>query len=398
MAVSNDYVYLDWAATTPLCEEAARAMAPYMVAGALNIAAGGNANSLHTPGRDAYSALEDARRSIARDLGAKRPAEIVFTSGATESDNTAIVELSQAAVDARNHKQGGIFTPHIITTTIEHEAILAPCERMEKRGYRVTYLVPDKRGFVSPEALAAAIDVDTVLVSVQMANSEVGAVQPIAELARVAHAHGALMHTDATQALGKVAIDLDALGVDAASFSAHKLCGPKGVGALYVRAKTPWRAFMLGGGQESGRRSGTQNVCGIVGFAAACHAAVGMQPAECERLTALRDKLYAEFGALAGVSVTVQVDAGSDAYLPNIVHVLVDKFESETMILRLDAEGFGVSGGSACSSHSLEPSHVLKALGVSADRAYGALRISMGRYTTEDDIDRFIEAFTRCIA
>ena len=262
-------------------------------------------------------------------------------------------------------------------------------------GWRVTYLDPDKQGFVSVDSLQTALNDETVMVSVQMANSEVGSIQPIAELAGAAHAKGALFHTDATQALGKTLVDVRALGVDAASFSAHKICGPKGVGALYLKARTPMSEFLGGGGQEEGRRSGTQNVCGIVGFAAACHAACSMLEEESIRLAVLRDRLYAELSAVPGVTATVDVSVGS--FLPNIVQVIVDGFESETLVLRLDMMGFGVSGGSACSSHSLSPSHVLRAMGISADRAYGALRISMGRYTTSDDIEAFIAALKSCL-
>ena len=240
--------------------------------------------------------------------------------------------------------------------------------------------------------MEAALDADTVLVSVQAANSEVGSIQPIADLARVAHDHAALFHTDAVQALGKARVNLQELDVDAASFSAHKVGGPKGVGALYLRARTPFHAYAIGGGQEGGRRSGTQNVAGIVGFAAAVHAATAMQEAEAARLRVLRDRLYERLGAIDAVEATVDVVPGSEDFLPNIVHVLVDGLESETLILRFDMQGFGVSGGSACSSHSLEPSHVLRSLGIDADRAHGALRISMGRYTDEADVEAFAVA------
>ncbi len=398
ITVPADYIYLDCAATTPLCEEAAQAMALYFVPGRANIALGGNANSLHAPGRAAFEAMEQARRSIAADLNASRPNEIIFTSGATESDNAALLGVAVAAADARRRASGksvSDFTPHFITTSIEHEAVLVPAKKLESTGWRVTYLDPDKQGFVSVDSLQAALSDETVMVSVQMANSEVGSIQPIAELASATHAKGALFHTDATQALGKIPVDVRALDVDAASFSAHKICGPKGVGALYLKARTPMSEFLGGGGQEEGRRSGTQNVCGIVGFAAACHAACSMLQKESTRLAGLCDRLYAELSAVPGVTPTVDVSKGS--FLPNIVHVIVDGFESETLVLRLDMMGFGVSGGSACSSHSLSPSHVLRAMGVSADRAYGALRISMGRYTTSNDIEAFVVALKSCL-
>ena len=396
--IPDPYVYLDWAATAPLCEEAATAMEPYQVPGAVNLLVGANANSLHAPGRAAFEALELARRSIAQDLRASRPNEIVFTSGATEADNAALIGLAEASVAARNQREGGTFVPHVIVSSIEHDAVLMPARRLQARGWRVTYLDPDAGGFIHPEALARALDADTVLVSIQMANGEMGAVNHIAKLAALAHEAGALFHTDAVQALGKVPVDLVALGVDAASFSAHKVCGPKGIGALYLRARTPFRAFLEGGGQEDGRRSGTQNVAAVVGFAAACHAAVSLQEAESARERVLRDGLYAALGALEGIDATVDVPAGSTDYLPNIVHVLARGLESETLVLRLDMKGFGVSGGSACSSHSLEPSHVLRSLGIDSDRAYGALRVSFGRYTSQADLDAFAAALASCLS
>ena len=397
-SVASDYVYLDYAATAPLCEEAAAAMAPYQVPGRANLAVGGNANSLHAPGRAAFAALEGARKSLARDLGARRPDEIVFTSGATEADDAAVLGLAQAAAAARRRSGAGDFAPHVITTAVEHDAVLAPAKRLEAQGFRVTRLAPNRQGFIEVRALEAALDESTVLVSVQAANSEVGSIQPIAELARATHAAGALFHTDAVQALGKAPVNLQELDVDAASFSAHKVGGPKGVGALYLRSRIPFEAYAIGGGQENGRRSGTQNVAGVAGFAAAAHAAVEAQELEAARLRALRDKLYAALSATDGVEATVDVEPGSADFLPNIVHVLVSGLESETLILRFDMQGFGVSGGSACSSHSLEPSHVLRSLGIDADRAHGALRISMGRYTTEADIDAFIEATAKSLA
>ncbi len=394
MAFSNDYVYLDYAATAPLCEEAAEAMAPYSQPGRANMAVGGNANSLHTPGRAAFAALEGARRSIALDLGASRPDEVVFTSGATEADDAAVIGIAHAAAD-RRRREG--FVPHVIVSAIEHDAVLAPARRLESEGFAVTRLRPNRQGFIECPVLEEALREDTVLVSIQAANSEVGSLQPIADLTRVAHEGGALMHTDAVQALGKTPLRLAAMGVDAASFSAHKVGGPKGVGALYLKARTPFEPIMLGGGQESGRRSSTQNVAGAMGFAAACRAACGAQEAEAARLRVLRDRLYRAFATVEGIAATVDVEPGSESFLPNVVHVLADGLESETLILRFDMRGFGVSGGSACSSHSLEPSHVLRALGIDGDRAAGALRISMGRYTTEHDVEAFISAIEPCL-
>ena len=395
--VPDDYTYLDWAATSPLGEEAAQAMAPYLQPGPANYKLGMNANSLHAPGRAAFEAMELARRQVSADLGASRPNEIVFTSGATEADNAALLGIAHAEAARRRARQGKGFVPRVVTTEIEHEAVLEPARRLAAEGFEVVRVKPDRQGFVGPDALQGALTDATVLVSVQMANSEVGSVQPIAELARIAHGQGALFHTDATQALGKVPVDLGSLGVDAASFSAHKICGPKGVGLLYLKARTPFQAQMLGGGQEDGRRSTTQNPCGIAGFAAALHAAAENVGPESARLRELRDWLYGRLSSIEGVRATVSVSQGSADYLPNIVHVLVSGYESETLVLRLDMKGFGVSGGSACASHSLEPSHVLRALGIAADDAYGSLRVSMGRYTTRDDVERFADALESCI-
>ncbi len=388
----DTYVYLDYAATAPLTEEVAAAMAPYQVGGRENILVNANANSLHTPGRKAFAALEAARKTVATALGATRPTEIIFTSGATEADDTAIIGLALGAQEALRLKGALPQTPHVIVSAIEHDAVLAPAHKLETLGFRVTRLGVDAHGFVEVRALEEALCDDTVLVSVQAANSEVGSIQPIAQLAALTHAHGALFHTDAVQALGKAPVNVNAWDVDAASFSAHKLGGPKGVGILYLRARTPFEPYMLGGGQESGLRSGTQNVAGVVGCAAAVFDAQSLQEVESARLRPLRDYLYAELTRLDGVDATVEVEPGSYDFLPNIVHVLVQGLESETLILRLDMLGFGVSGGSACSSLSLEPSHVLRAMGVSTDRAREALRISMGRYTTEEDVHRFVDA------
>lgn len=391
------YVYLDYSATTPLCEEACAAMAPYQVPGRANLAVNANANSLHGPGRDAFMAMEQARKDLAGVIGAKRPSEVVFTCGATESDNAALLGIAHAVSEAKRKKAKGDFVPHVVTSVIEHDAVLMPVKMLERQGYRVTRLAPNKAGFITPDALAEVLTEETVLVSIQAANSEIGSIQPVAELAAASHAVGAYFHTDATQVLGKIPVQVEDWGVDAASFSAHKLCGPKGVGSLYLRARTPFDAYLNGGGQESNKRSGTQNVAGIVGFAAAAKAAQALLPDEQTRLTDLRDHLYAELSAIQSVHLTVPVEQGSEGYLPNIVHFMVKGFESETLIIRLDDKGFGVSGGSACASHSLDPSHVLTALGIRSDLALGALRISMGRYTTKEDIEAFLRALRSII-
>ncbi|MDR2715619.1 MAG: cysteine desulfurase, partial [Coriobacteriaceae bacterium] len=359
---------------------------------------GGNANSLHSVGRKAFSALEDARARVARSVGAGRPDDIVFTSGATEANNAAVKGIV-AACTKRAVQQGRRgFVPHLIASAIEHDSVLAPVRELKAQGCEATLLKPDRNGFITPAAFQAALRENTVLASVQMANNEVGTIQPIGELAAIAHGAGALFHADAAQALGKIAIDLHGIGVDAASFSAHKAGGPQGTGALFLKARTPFEAFLTGGGQEQGRRSGTQNICGAVGFAAACEAARAMQEQECRRQTALRDRLYERLAAHDCVMPSVAVEPGSARFLPNVVNVCVAGFESETLILKLDRAGFAVAGGSACSSQSLKPSHVLRALGISDDRALGSLRVSWGRSTTAADIDAFTTAFFACLA
>ena len=403
--VASDYVYLDYAATAPLCEEAAQAMSYFMSPGPCCMGWAANPNSLHSAGRAVFDTLEKLRRSVASAIGAKRSGEVIFTSGATEADNAALLGIAAAEAHRRRLRpepesapSSRANAPHVVVSAIEHDAVLAPAKRLEALGYRVTRLVPNRAGFVEPEALASVLGDRTALVSIQMANSEVGAIQPIAQLAKVAHDAGALFHTDATQALGKLPVNVAELGVDAASFSAHKIGGPKGVGALYLRSRTPFEAQMLGGGQEAAKRSGTQNVCGVAGFAAACRAVCEPEvlAVETARLRRLRDRLYEGLRQYDVVSVTTDPVNAPERYLPNIVHVLVRGFESETLIIRLDALGFAVSGGSACASASLDPSHVLTAMGVARDAALGALRISIGRYTTEDEIDRFLQAFEAC--
>lgn len=385
-------IYLDYAATAPLIPEALRAMEPYLAAGPDSIRGNANPNSLSTPGREAFKALEGARRSLAASLGAQRPDEVLFTSGATEADNAALSGIAHGAFHERDRAMSGTFTPHIITTQIEHDAVLLPAKRLESEGFHVTYLKPDRDGFVSAQSLEEALLPETVLVSIQLANSEIGSVQAIRALADIAHERGALFHTDAVQGLGKVCANVDMLGVDAASFSAHKVGGPYGVGALYLRRRTPFAPFILGGGQEGGRRSGTQNVCGAVGFAAAASVATADVEAEGARLRQLRDALYGRLAAFEGVQPTVECAPGSQDFLPNVVNVLMEGIESQTVVLRFDALGFAVSGGSACASASLDASHVLTACGIAPDEAQTEVRISMGRYTDEEQIEALLHA------
>ncbi|MDR2721897.1 MAG: cysteine desulfurase [Coriobacteriaceae bacterium] len=385
--------YLDWAATTPLYEESSRAMQPYLATGAAHFPCGGNANSLHSIGRTAFKALEDARASVARDLHAARPSEIIFTSGATEANNAALKGIVSACMKRAQQEGKRDFVPHIIVSAIEHDSVLAPARRLKAEGCELTILKVDNNGFISEEVFCAALQENTVLASIQMANNEIGTVQSIARLAAHSHAVGAFFHTDAVQSLGKLEVNLAQLGIDAASFSAHKFGGPKGVGVLYLKTRTPFDAFLVGGGQEEARRSGTQNVCGIAGLAAACAYATASQAEEQQRLMSLRDYLYEKLTTRTTVFPSVAIEANSTQFLPNVVNVCVEGFESETLILHLDRAGFAVSGGSACSAHSLKPSHVLQAIRIPDARALCSLRISFGRYTTQGDIDAFLAVF-----
>ena len=387
---AEDYVYLDWAATAPLCEEAARAMAPFLVPGRVNVALGANANSLHSPGRAAFAALEDARRSLARDLHAARASEIVLTSGATEADNAAVLGLARAAVDARRQAGRAAAVPHVVTTAVEHEAVLEPVRVLERAGYRVTRLAPDARGFVQAGALADAVDGDTVLVSVQMANSEVGSIQPVADLAQIAHEAGALFHTDATQALGKMPVDLAALGVDAASFSAHKVGGPKGVGALYLRARTPFSAQLLGGGQEQNYRSGTEALPAIAAFGAACAAAYPTRMADLRHQAALRDTLRQNIAQLPGWQLLGAAEA------PQIISCALPGVPSQNIINLLQDHDCYVSAGSACSKG--HRSHVLQACGLPPAVIDSSIRISLSRFTTEAEAAQLLAAMQAATA
>lgn len=390
-------VYLDWAATAPLCEDAAAAMMPFLQAETAGLVAGnGNANSLYEVGRTAFRALEQAREDIARAIKA-RPDEVTFTSGATEADNAALFGIVDAAMVRAEQEGDHECVPQIVVSSIEHDAVLKAAETLGHWGAQVTYVEPDATGHITPQALAEALNERALLVSVMAVNNEVGSVMDIAALAEVAHSAGALFHVDATQAFGKIPVSVKEWGVDALSISSHKIGGPKGMGALYVKARTPFTAQIVGGGQESGRRSGTQNVMGAVGLAAAARAALGNLDADAQRLRGLRDRCYERLLDNPKVKPAVKVEPGSTEFAPHVVNVLVHGIESETLILQLDRRGFCVSGGSACSSHSLDPSHVLKAIGISRDDALGSLRVSLGNATTAEEIDAFVEAFNEVV-
>lgn len=369
-------VYFDYAATTPVDERVVEAMLPFFTERY------GNANSLYALGRDAYRGLEDARERFASGIGAESPNEVIFTSGGTESDNAALIGIL-----SRVAPQGGA---HLIVSAFEHHAVLHPAEWLEKHGYEVSYLRPREDGHIHAEDLKAALRPNTKLVSVMHGNNEIGTVQDIAAFSAIAHEHGALMHTDACQTLGKIPFDVTALGVDAASFSSHKIYGPKGVGALYLKRRTPFETQARGGGQEFKKRSGTQNTPGVVGFTRALELMLAEQPAEMERLARLRDRLI--LGVTSRLENT-EPSASTGERLPNIAPLLIKGVEGEAMLLQLDNKGIAVSTGSACSSGSLEPSHVLLSIGCPAEVAHGSLRLSLGRFTTDEQVDYFLETF-----
>ena len=374
-------VYLDYAATTPVDPRVTEAALPFFTERY------GNANSLYALGRDAATALEDARARVAWEIGAGTPDEVIFTSGGTEGDNTAVIGLSTA---------GGRTKGHIIVSAFEHHAVLEPAAWLGKHGFEVTELMPRTDGLIHPEDLSAAMRPDTVLVSVMHGNNEIGTVQPIAELAAVAHEGGALFHTDAAQTLGKVDFDVKALGIDAASFSGHKIYGLKGTGALYLKRGVRMTPYLMGGGQESRRRSGTQNVAGAVGFATALEILEAERPEETPRLAALRDR--AVEGVLDRIEHARLNAAETPGRLPHIANFILPGVEGEAMLLHLDAKKIAVSTGSACSSGSLKPSHVLLAIGCPQELAHGSLRMSLGRYTTEEDIDYFVDSLVPIVA
>jgi len=372
-------IYLDYAATTPTHPDVVEAMLPYFSE------AFGNPSSLYTCGQAAREVLEEVRARIASLIGA-RSEEIVFTGGGTESDNSAIKGVAYANRDKGNH---------IITTTIEHHAVLETCRFLETMGFSVTYLPVDEYGSVAPEDVRKAITSKTILISVMQANNEVGTIEPIAEIGKIAREAGIYFHTDAVQTAGHLPINVDEFGVDLLSISAHKLYGPKGVGALYIRKGTKLLPFMHGGEQEGMRRASTENVPGIVGFGKAVELAQPEMSEEAERITSLRDKLIN--GLLERID-HIRLNGHPRNRLPNNVNVSVAFVEGESMCLNLDLAGICAATGSACSSASEEPSHVLTALGVPPQEAHGSLRFSLGKWTTEEDIDRVLEVFPQIVA
>jgi cysteine desulfurase len=372
-------IYLDHASTTPTDPEVVAAMLPW------HTEEFGNPSTVYSLGLTAAQAVQTARESIAGTIGAE-PEEIYFTSGGTESDNWAILGTAEA-----QQKKGR----HLITSSIEHHAVLGSVEHLEKRGYEVTRIPVDGGGLVDPEHVRRALRPDTVLVSIMHANNEVGTIEPIAEIGEITRQAGVLFHVDAVQTAGKLPLDVDELGVDMLSMSAHKFYGPKGIGLLYLHKRTRITPLLHGGGQEKGRRAGTHNVPGIVGMAKALELATGRMAEDAVREAALRDILWE---GLSADIASIYLNGDPGRRLPNNLNVRLDGIEGESMILMLDMEGICVSSGSACTTGSLEPSHVLLALGIPAEHAHGSLRVTLGRSTTAEDIDHFIKVFPPIVA
>ena len=371
--------YLDYAATTPVAPEVLAAMLPYFH----DIP--GNPSAIYAEGQQARQAVESARNSVAKLINA-RPDEILFLSGGTEADNMALSGVLNA---------NGCKGRHIITTAIEHHAVLETCHNLEKQGASVTVLPVDAYGILDAAAVEKAIRPDTAIVSIIMANNEIGTIQNLAEISKITREKGAYLHTDAVQAVGRIPIDVQALGVDLLSISAHKLYGPKGIGALYVRKGTRISPILWGGGQERGKRSGTENVPGIVGLGKATEVASSTLVSEGSRLSAMRDRLIA--GILATVPES-RLNGHPTQRLPNNANFSFDYVEGESVCLNLDLAGISASPGSACSSTSTAPSHVLLALGLPQHQAFGSLRLSLGRWTIDSDIDRVLEVLPGIIA
>ncbi|RJO64505.1 MAG: cysteine desulfurase NifS [Candidatus Omnitrophota bacterium] len=364
-------IYLDYAATTPTDPEVIAAMQPYF------FDSFGNPSSIHSFGQDAKKGIEDARQKLASFLGAK-PAEIVFTSGGTESDNMSLI-----AVAHENAQKGN----HIITTRIEHHAVLEPARLLQKQGMKVTYVKTSKEGLVDPSDIKKAITAKTILISVMHANNEIGTIQPIAEIGRIAREKGIYFHSDAVQTIGHIPVKTDELNVDLLSLSAHKFYGPKGVGALYIRKGTRIGNYLYGGDQENGRRASTHNTAGIVGLGKAIELCEKQMDAEAKLQIQLRDTLIREIPERVQ---EVVLNGHPTQRLPNNVNFSIRYIEGESLLLNLDMLGIAASTGSACTSTSLEPSHVLLAIGLPHEIAHGSLRLTLGRWSKKSDVEQFL--------
>ena len=375
----SDFIYMDHAATTPVAPEVLEAMRPYFSEEF------GNASSLHARGRAALMALDQARATVAGLLGAHDD-EIIFTSGGTESDNLAVRGVALASRERGNH---------LIVSSVEHKAVLKTAHRLaELHGFRVTELPVDGYGRVDPADVEAAICDETVLISVMTANNEVGTIQPIAEIGQIAREHGIPFHTDAVQAGGYLDINADRLGVDLLTLAGHKLYGPKGVGVLYVRRGTPLEPVQTGGSHERGRRAGTENVAGIVGIATALRLMQEQRPTEVPRLRRLRDRVIE--GVLAGVPDAMLTGHPVER-LPHNASFAIPGVEADGLLVALDLKGVGVASGSACTSGSVEPSHVLQAMNVPYEAAVGSLRLTLGHFNTDEHVDYVLEVLPEVV-
>jgi len=371
-------IYMDYAATTPMLPEVAEVMQPYFSQKF------GNPSSIHSMGQEARDAVEHARSQLAAVI-ACRPEDVVFTGGGTEADNHAIKGVCLAGREKGNH---------IITTAIEHHAVLYTCNYMKKLGFDVTVVPVNSNGMVDPDDIKNAITAKTLLVSVMHANNEVGTIQPVEEIGRITRNAGVYFHVDAVQTAGHLPIDVDRMGIDLLSASAHKLYGPKGVGMLFVRGGTRIAPLLHGGQQENDRRAGTENVPGIAGFGKAAEIARAEMREEAERLMGYRDRLI---DSVLGKVSDAYLNGHRTSRLPNNTNFSFDFIEGEAIIMYLDAEGICASTGSACSSASSEPSHVLMALGIPVERARGSVRFTLGRWTSEEDVGRVLEALPRIV-
>lgn len=370
--------YLDYAATTPVKKEVLESMMPYFSE------VYGNASSLHTFGQNAKEKLTESREIVAKTVGAKTN-EIYFTSGGSESDNWAIKSIAKLNRDKGNH---------IITSKIEHHAVLHTCETLEKEGFEVTYLDVDEEGYVELDVLKDAIREDTILITIMFINNEIGTIQPIKEIGAIARENNILFHTDAVQALGNVSIDVEELNIDLMSVSSHKIYGPKGIGALYVKRGVKIIPFIDGGAQERKKRAGTENIPAIVGFAKACQLAEENLKEHVEKLSKLRDELIEK---ILGSVDEVKLNGPRDNRHPGNVNVAFKYIEGEALLLMLDAVGIAASSGSACTTGALEPSHVLMSIGLGHEIAHGSLRLTIGDFTEPEDIDFIVENLVRIV-
>lgn len=370
-------IYLDNGATTQVAEEVADAMKPYLA----NLY--GNASSLHGFGREAKKALEGARATIAKAINAE-PSEIIFTGGGTEANNTAL------KVVARLMKKKG--KNHIITSKAEHPSILNSCKALEKEGFEVSYINVDAKGIIKIEELKKAVKPKTAVVSIMHANNETGTIQPLEELGRICKSGKVYLHTDAVQGFTKTKLDVKRFNIDLASFSAHKIHGPKGIGALYIKKGTDFEAYMHGGHQEAGKRAGTENIPAIVGFGKAVEISSGTS------LTKMKELRDYTIGRILNEIKNARLNGDAEKRLANNINISFDYIEGESLLMQLDDMGIAVSTGSACSSHSLEPSHVLLAMGLKPEEAHGSIRITLSRYTTKEELDYTLECLKKAIA